>query len=602
MLKALYDYAMTHNLTPPPGCVKKTVKAWIHLDAQGGFEYIEPVDNETVIAPDIGSLANGKDKSNVLLEKRSVVLPEEESAKSRFFKAALRDGGEVESGLAVCEKALADEDTARAIGAKLDELKIKTSDRISFKVDGVSVLELPHTMEWWSRWRLQFQKSGKTEHSVCLITGVPTVPMATTTPINGLYAVGGHARGDALICFDKTAFCSCDLKKAANAPVSEEAFAAVKAALDKLIADSPTLAGMKFVHWYDAETTDIINQALGLNDRGSEDEDEEEDELTEEELRLEEQREEISQNRQATRLVESVRNGGDAVSLGNAHYFILMLTGVGGRIMVRHYERGNYEELCRNLDKWKDDLKLTNSFGTGPIKPCKLTARLIRLLKYQKTDSKPFQRLEKELSGLTPAILRSILGGGPLPASVAVRALASIRSEMMNTDEERTGGSIPYAYQWLKVWLLRNNRKKGKPEELMENYNWEHSVPAYHFGGMMAVYEAIQRAAMPDVNVNVVQRYYASAIQTPALVLGQLSHRSVHHLEKLENRWLAGKFREYLQLAGSAAGNEIPATLTLPEQSYFALGYYQMGAFMEQERRAKAAEKREKAQNTEMEG
>lgn len=136
----------------------------------------------------------------------------------------------------------------------------------------------------------------------------------------------------------------------------------------------------------------------------------------------------------------------------------------------------------------------------------------------------------------------------------------------------------------------------------MENYNWEHSVPAYHFGGMMAVYEAIQRAAMPDVNVNVVQRYYASAIQTPALVLGQLSHRSVHHLEKLENRWLAGKFREYLQLAGSAAGNEIPATLTLPEQSYFALGYYQMGAFMEQERRAKAAEKREKAQNTEMEG
>lgn len=608
MLKALYDYAQSHNLVLPAGCVQKTLKAWIHLNAQGGFEYIEPVDNQAVIAPDIGSLANGKDKSNVLLEKRSVVIPEEVSAKSRFFRNALREAGAVEAALAACEKALSDEETASAIRQKLDELKIKPSDRISFKVDGVSVLEQPGAMEWWSRWRTQFQKADGDERSVCLITGAPTVPVATTTPINGLYAVGGHARGDALICFDKSAFCSYNLKKAANAPVSEEAFAAVKTALDKLIADSPTLAGMKFVHWYDAETTDIINQTLGLGDWGLEDEDEEEDELTEEEIRLEEQREEISHNRQATRLVESVQDGGDAVSLGNAHYFILMLTGVGGRIMVRHYERGSYEELRRNLGKWEDDLKLTNSFGMGPIKPCKLTARLIRLLKYQKTDSKPFQRLEKELSGLTPAILRSILSGAPLPASVAVRALASIRSEMLNTDEERTGGSIPYAYQWLKVWLLRENRRKQensvnqKPEELMEEYNWNHSVPAYHFGGMMAVYEAIQRAAMPDVNVNVVQRYYASAIQTPALVLGQLSHRSVHHLEKIDNRWLAGKFKEYLQRAGSAAGNEIPATLTLPEQSYFALGYYQMGALMQKERREKAAEKRVKAQNTDMEG
>lgn len=136
----------------------------------------------------------------------------------------------------------------------------------------------------------------------------------------------------------------------------------------------------------------------------------------------------------------------------------------------------------------------------------------------------------------------------------------------------------------------------------MEKYNWEHSVPAYHLGGMMAVYEAIQRAAMPNVNVNVVQRYYASAIQTPALVLGQLSHRSVHHLEKMENQWLAGKLKGYLQRAASAAGDDIPATLTLPKQSYFALGYYQMGAFMQQERIAKAEEKREKAQNTDMEG
>ena len=77
------------------------------------------------------------------------------------------------------------------------------------------------------------------------------MPTATVPPVSGLSVVGGHARGDALICFDKDAFCSYGLKQAANAPVSEEAFAGVKAALDELLKDAPVVAGMKFVHWYD---------------------------------------------------------------------------------------------------------------------------------------------------------------------------------------------------------------------------------------------------------------------------------------------------------------------------------------------------------------
>ena len=48
--------------------------------------------------------------------------------------------------------------------------------------------------------------------------------METVPPVNGLAVVGGHARGDALICFDKSAFCSYDQKKSVNAPVSENAF------------------------------------------------------------------------------------------------------------------------------------------------------------------------------------------------------------------------------------------------------------------------------------------------------------------------------------------------------------------------------------------
>lgn len=44
---------------------------------------------------------------------------------------------------------------------------------------------------------------------------------------------------------------------------------------------------------------------------------------------------------------------------------------------------------------------------------------------------------------------------------------------------------------------------------------------------------------MPDVNAGIVERYYASAIQMPALAIGQLSRHSNYHLEKMENKWLA---------------------------------------------------------------
>ena len=98
--------------------------------------------------------------------------------------------------------------------------------------------------------------------------------MTTTTPVQGLFVVGGHPRGDSLICFDKPAFCSYNQKQAANAPVSEEAFSVVKAALDELLKDAPVLAGMKFVHWFDREIPkdkDLFNLLDDLGDDTAED-------------------------------------------------------------------------------------------------------------------------------------------------------------------------------------------------------------------------------------------------------------------------------------------------------------------------------------------
>jgi CRISPR-associated protein Csd1 len=598
MLKELYDYAMRNELTIPSGFINKTVKAYILLYADGTFHDIEIGGDEAIPVPDIGSLANGKDKSNVLLEKRSVVIPKDATAKSRFFLNALKDAAKYEPMLASCVKAIETKDTADLIRQRLDERKIKDNDRISFKVDQRSILKSASIQEWWQIFRQQFQKAISDNRTICLITGNPTIPMKTTYPITGLLQVGGHSSGDSLICFDKTAYCSYDLKKAANAPVSEEAFSAVKTALDDLLSKAPILAGMKFVHWYDRDVPvqdDPIVQSsdFGFSGFVMEDDDEEDENESDEgtDVLAEAERKAI---KLADSLVKSVKTGEQVFIPEKTNYYILLLTGVSGRIMIRRYERGSYQELKRALACWHEDLSLIGPSADRNISSCKLTARMLKLLNFQNADNKPFERMEKELSGLSSSILMSILTGSPLPEAVAARALAFIRSSMMSADDDTADNLFKKdvcVWQWLKVWLLRNKGKRGL---LMREYNQDYPSSAYHCGAMMAVYEAIQKVAMPNVNVTVLQRYYSSAIQTPALVIGRLSQMSVHHLEMIENRWLAEHMRERLAQISTAIHGSIPVVLDLENQSEFALGYYQMRAEMIRERKEKIASKNER--------
>ena len=577
MLKAFYDYAIRNDLVLPPGYSNKTIKAYVSLSREGEFLGVILGDDTPVLCPDIGSLANGKEKCNPIVEKRAVIfkdasdLQDKAKIKRDFYYQVLKDGSDAVSEFGVCVKAAEDEKTLLAILEALNENKIKGSDRISFIVDGKKIVKAEGLRDWWKIYRKKFINAEKKEKTLCLITGEDTVPMETVPPVTGLAVVGGHARGDALICFDKSAFCSYDQKKSANAPVSETAFFAVKAALDHLLKSAPVLANMKFVHWYEkdvaAENDPVLNaNFLGINMLGN-------DEENEEVLANEEKRKARSAENQASKLIKSVKTGEKIPHLPS-QYTIVLLSGVNGRVMVRQYEHGSYEELQRNIDLWNKQLELKALNGIQNEKSKKLSARLLCLLKKHNSDSKIWDRENKELSGITQAIIRAIIHGTLLPDAVALRSLAYIRSQMLENDENQTNMKIPdaTACQWLKVWLMR----KGKENGIMSEYDPKHNSSAYHCGAAMAVHAAIQNVAMKNVNATIVQRYYSSASQMPALVLGQISRLSAYHLEKIENEWLRKQYEEALNGVYCAIGNAIPATLTLEQQAYFALGYRQM--------------------------
>lgn len=105
--------------------------------------------------------------------------------------------------------------------------------------------------------------------------------------------------------------------------------------------------------------------------------------------------------------------------------------------------------------------------------------------------------------------------------------------------------------------------------------NEEHPHAAYHCGRLMAVLAEIQRAALPKVGAGVVQRYYAGASATPALVLGRLVRTSNYHLDKIEYGKKKSGLKDILTGICGRLKDEMPRVLDLEAQSLFALGFYQ---------------------------
>lgn len=626
MLQELYDYALNNNLPIFPGFIWKSLpSAYVCLDRQAQFLDIESLtkkkgkQKEWILCPDLGSVVRGTDRCNLLVEKASISLGnDEKTAKKRaFFLQTLAEGAAVEPLFDVLLTALTCPDTVATINEALGREKIKPGDTIGYKVDGQALEGLSSYRSWWREFAAKQRGAAKnTGRQRCLITGELCDPLRTVPMISGLNTVGGQGSGDAIIGFDKDAFCSYGREQAANAPVSEMAITAVYAALFDLInqKNAPTLSGAKWLHWYKRslplEVPDYLDDLFSIwgsdsesekaadsgsqtatDDKTAADSDVAQlsiaDMLATEAPAVEEPStagaetlQSITARQRADALLQSPFSGQMPADLSDNEYYILSLSGAAGRVMVRGWQQGSFAQLQQAMQAWWDDLALISPDGRSLLRRPRLGQLSIRLLK-QPTSSNLGEQMSKELAGLQPRLIASILNQTPLPDQVAAKALQTIRSKMLRSDDSDTKSEpLPdaRACQLLKVWLLRRHTTdKGGPA-MQPELNAEYSSAAYHCGRLMAVFAAIQSAALGNVGAGVLQRYYTSASCTPALVLGRLSALCQHHLSKLDNPALAGYYEKLLGEIAQKIKMPLPATLDLRGQSEFALGYYQQRA------------------------
>lgn len=584
MLQALMEYGS--GLDSEPGYKTREVRWCVELTSDGCFLNVLPLGDGKRGAiqtrcPDMHGM-NAGGKSHFLVETVQTVAllfkANEEAKKITgtkekhgFFVGMLRKASDSIPALISLASVLEDDARLAELRDALAQHKAKPADWLGWRVDGIDPREDKTVQAWWREWRktdmcgcspdsatssgtigngaipmkripaASDRKVARTGKMVCLLTGETAQPLPTHPKITGLSGVGGLGTGDVMVGFDKVAFGSFGLDQSANAAMSAEAAQKYVDGLNDLIRNSSRkFANALVVHWFKGHIDPQDDPLEWLNGFESP------------------EQTETAALAAARRLLASIRSG-ERGDLGDNRYYALTLSGASGRVMVRDWMEGCFEDLVRNIESWFADLAIVARDGKEQVHDPKFMSVCGALV--------------REIKGLpapTVAMLWKVaVQRQPIPQPLMAQALARFRTDLLDKDQP------PFNHARMGLIKAYFVRLKPEGDQTMTTYlNSEHPSLAYHCGRLLAILSSLQRAALGDVGAGVVQRYYAAASQTPGLIIGRLASNARNHLGKLEGG-LAYWYENQIADVMSRLGDGAPRVLDLNGQGLFALGYYQ---------------------------
>lgn len=451
------------------------------------------------------------------------------AAQHDYFKSLLREAaiacpGENEHLQAVLQMLDNPEERAKLHSA-LIEAKAKPTDNATFKVDDLVLLDSEEIKNFWRQRRQKARGTKAQNMRVCLATGKLAPTLNTTEKIKGV--PGGLAVGTSLISFDKDSFTSYNLEQAQNAAISADAELKFRSALDDLILHGYRIQDVIHIHWTRKPVSDnifeLVNQANADDVRN---------------------------------LLSSPSSGIVPTELDANAYYLLSLSGNGGRIIVRDWLESTLEQVQANIRQWFTDLSIISREGDAIRSDFKFGLLLYAMVR-DKLDELPPQ--------ISTQLLHSAFQGSALPETALAAAL---RRQQVDEDKINIARMA-----LIKAVLNRLNRQRKENNNMTEQLNPKSQDPAYLCGQLFAVFDRLQFLAQGSVNAGVVERYYASASVTPSLVMGRLFRNAQFHLAKAGGG-IAENVRKDFENIVDSIGSEFPQTLDLEGQGRFALGYY----------------------------
>jgi CRISPR-associated protein Csd1 len=559
LLQRLKEYAESGRVAEmaPPGYLETSIRYIIELDEAG--QLLGVIDQgqgvnarekagKRMFAPTVGRTVGVKAKLLADIGEYTLGIARDPTKQVRVNQAHAAFLALVRScATATRESTVIAVQTFLERGAELGDHRPADYDPglvVTFRVAGVLPIDLPSVRAFWSgdgdADTDSISDATSDSAAQCLVCGKMRPPLKVLAyKWKGI--PGGQTSGLALISANADAFESFGLKQSLIAPTCAECGELFSKAANDLLGNESTrvrIGPVAYVFWTREQSA--FQWATMLTDPDPQ------------EVKV---------------LLTAAQRGQRAAAMmakeRQGRFYAAAFSASGARVVVRDWLDMTVGEAQDHLARYFRLQELAGLDGAEapPLKLVALAGATVREL--------------KDLTARTTKTLLSVaLGGGPVPkdllfeavrrcraAGEVTRPQAALIKMVLLSERERQGGGASMADQEL-VRLDPGNQS-----------------PAYLCGRLLTVLEAIQRAALPDINATIVDRYFGTASSAPAAVFGKLLRGAQPHLGKLR-RDKPGSYRALQQrLEEVQVGLQgFPKTLSLTDQGLFALGYYHQRA------------------------
>jgi CRISPR-associated protein Csd1 len=459
-----------------------------------------------------------------------------ETYRRSFLDLLLKTKTSVDSPILNAAIAFLENDEERGKAAvDMQTLSFASNEWITFRVRGDFLHDSPAVRDWLATRSKEEDADG--EQRQCLICGQFKVP---TRLHDSLKIPGAVTAGVPLVSFNERAFEKHGLSGNDNAPVCRACMVAYVNALRRCL-DSK---------YPNPEGGTFPQQSVRLsNDTTAVYWDEQSSELTQTLWWLN------NDDPSAVKALLQAAWSGEKPAFPNARFHCLLLTGAQGRATVRGMHTSTVEQVAMRVKTYFECIEAAGYTE----KPAPIFV-LIRSLAVQgKLDSLP--------PDLAAEVFLSAVLGKPLSNHFLAAAVGRIRAER---DVTRPRAAL------LNLYFQRKERKgEGVPMSL----DTDSADPAYRYGRLLAVLEALQinYHGGRKPNSTIVDRFYAAASTRPATVFPRLLTLAQNHLKTASYAAFFGKqITEVLD--GLDGANGFRPTLSIEQQGRFALGYFHQRA------------------------
>ncbi len=405
-------------------------------------------------------------------------------------------------------------------------------DTLTFRVGGVLPVDLESVQTFWAD-----DTAGTEGRTVmtCLVTG-EVGPVEERLPVKIKGLPGGQTSGTSLVSANAEPFTSYGLKNSLTSPISRNAGERFAKALNHLISDGSSrmyVGPTVYVFWTRKETVFDYLQFV--------------------EQPKPQAVKELFQSPYTMRMTHDLKED---------EFYALALSASGGRAVVRDWLETTIPEVEESLKGWFEGQWIVDPHGRKPEVPLGL---------FQLAAS-AYRDASKEMAPAVPtALMRVAIKGGRLPEDLLARVVRRNRAE---------GGVTRPRAALIKLVFATQGGSMTEMQSLNPNPDLAGDErAAYHCGRLLAEVEAVQRAALGQVNASVTDRYYGSASSTPASVFPALMRGVRANLGNLRRKapgTHAALDARIMEIASNLP--DFPKVLTMRSQGLFALGYYHQRA------------------------